>query len=395
MKLAILGGSYNPVHIGHLYLADSVLAAFDYNRVILVPAFQSPFKIGNETASPKDRMDMLMASIPGDPRLAIDDCEINREGVSYTIDTLKDIIHRYKPQGKPGLIIGDDLVSTFKEWRNPDEIAEIADIIIAKRLSVQDFPYPHRVLNNEIMNISSSEIREKIAKAEAWRYLIPSGARYIIESRSLYGFSYPGDKIDTQSNEIPDIINLIVFMEQEARQLLDDYRFNHSRNVALLAWDLSVNYGLDSHKAYLAGICHDLCKNLKDNELIRLAQKDGGSISKLEKKKPGLLHARAAAVQLKRKYSITDDDVLDAVRFHTTGQQDMGPLAKVIYIADKLESSRNNVDSGIRSLIYNTDIETLFSAVLGNTVTQLKARQLDLSYGTRRLLAAMEKREKN
>ena len=119
MKLAVLGGSFNPVHVGHLFLADAALAGLDYDRVILVPAFQSPFKIGAEGASPQDRMDMLAASIAGDPRLTIDDCEIRRQGVSFTIDTLTDIIARYKPEGKIGLILGDDLVSAFDKWRQP------------------------------------------------------------------------------------------------------------------------------------------------------------------------------------------------------------------------------------------------------------------------------------
>ena len=125
MRYAVLGGSFNPVHVGHLFLADAVLTGLGYDRIILVPAFQSPFKIGAESPSPQDRMEMLAASIPGDPRLTIDDCEIRRQGVSFTVDTLKDIIARYRPEGKPGLILGDDLASDFGKWKSPDEIAGI------------------------------------------------------------------------------------------------------------------------------------------------------------------------------------------------------------------------------------------------------------------------------
>jgi len=220
-RYAILGGSFNPVHIGHLSLADAVLAAFDYDRIILVPAFQSPFKIGAESASPKDRMDMLASSIIGDPRLVIDNCEISREGVSYTVDTTEDIIARYKPEGKPGLILGDDLASAFHKWRKPERIAELADIIIARRLPEAgknngreeypckgdiiasagcesgSFPYPHKTLNNEIINVSSQRVREKIAGAEDWRYLVPSGARRIIETHRLYGFKEDGSLAET------------------------------------------------------------------------------------------------------------------------------------------------------------------------------------------------------
>jgi nicotinate-nucleotide adenylyltransferase len=95
---------------------------------------------------------MLASSIAGDPRLTIDDCELKREGISYTVDTVKEIISRYEIAGKPGLIIGDDLVSTFDQWKNAEEIARIADIIIAGRLDsgteFAAFPYPHKTLGN-------------------------------------------------------------------------------------------------------------------------------------------------------------------------------------------------------------------------------------------------------
>ena len=434
MKFAILGGSFNPVHLGHLFLADAVITGLGYDRVILVPAFQSPFKIGAEGAPPQDRMGMLAASITADPRLTIDDCEIRREGVSYTLDTLKDIIARYQPQGKPGLILGDDLAATFHQWRNPGEIAELADIIIARRIPAPPasapsppdtaaggveyackgeaadggegiFPYPFRALDNEIINVSSRLIREKIKAGEAWRYLVPAGARYIIEDRGLYGFEGNGSGEGGNASggsaggvsggaiggeEI--LMETIVRLENDARAVLTANRFLHSRNTAVLVWDLCRRFGLDPQKGYLAGIAHDMCKPLGEKELIALARKDGGSFSKLEQKKPGLLHARAAAVLLKKKYGISDREILDAIRYHTTGIWDMGTLAKVVYIADKIEVSRPGISSALREMKETADLDTLFTAVLDNTVAYLRSRELDISYGTRRLLAAIQKR---
>ena len=410
MKIAILGGSFDPVHIGHLFLADTVLSDLGYDRVILVPAFQSPFKIGAERASPSSRLEMLAASIPGDPRLTIDDCEINREGISYTVDTLKDIIARYEPEGKPGLIIGDDLAASFTNWRGPEEIAGLADIIIARRLSVamtetaktaDAFPFPYKALDNEIMNVASHKVREEIGRGGAWHYLVPAGARYIIESTKLYGFSPYGftgrPYNDTEGNPVMEEHSLketIVHVENEARSSLTFNKFMHSRNTALLTWDLCNRYGLDSQKGYLAGIAHDLCKLMRDDELIRLAHEDGFGISRLEQKKPGLLHGRAAAVLLAKKYDINDRDILEAIGYHTTGRWDMGPLAKVVYVADKIEISRNAVDPALRRMSRESDLETLFAAVLSDTVSYLKSQALDISYGTRRLLAAMQKRDR-
>lgn len=414
MKIAILGGSFNPVHVGHLFLADAVLTRFGYDRVILVPAYQSPLKVGAEGASPADRMEMLTASIPGDPRLTVDDCEIRRQGLSFTIDTIHEIIARYRPEGKPGLILGDDLIATFNQWQKPDEIAALVDIIIARRLTdaagsgIENFPYTYQDLNNEIMNISSCTVRGKINSKEDWRYLVPEGARYLIEDRCLYGFcnnvdvdSADADKEETESPS-PHVISeekneahlteTIVRIENYARSILTPPRFHHSRNTALMAWDLCRHFGLDAQKGYLAGIAHDICKQMGEKDLVRLARADGGGSSKIEKEKPSLLHARAGAILIRRKYGITDEDILEAIRCHTTGNWNMGHLAKAVYIADKLEVSRPGVDPALRDMSGKTDLDTLFSAVFNNTVARLKSREINLSYGTKRLLAAMHKR---
>ena len=201
MKLAVLGGSFNPVHVGHLYLADLVLSAFGYDRVVLIPAFQSPFKLGAAAPSPQDRLAMLAASIPGDPRLVIEDCEIRREGVSYTVDTLTDIIRRYRPEGRPGLILGDDLARDFPKWKKAEEIIRLADIIVARRIFSGEglYPYPNRQLKNEVMEVSSAMVRERIREGGNWRYLVPGGARLIIEDRGLYR-PEPGDRIPGFAN---------------------------------------------------------------------------------------------------------------------------------------------------------------------------------------------------
>ena len=396
MRLAVLGGSFNPVHIGHLFLADEVLSSLDYDRVILVPAFQSCFKLNAEGGSPRDRIEMLTASISGDPRLTIDDCELSREGISYTIETLIDIIERYKPEGKPGLILGDDLIPDFDKWQRPDDIAELADFIIAQRedgISLENFPYPYKVLNNKIIPVSSRQVREKIGKGDAWRYLVPAAARYIIEDRGLYGFTGFGE-----ARENTEVWGKIVRIENDMRTGLEWDRFLHSRNVALLAWDLCHRFGCDPQKGYLAGIAHDMCKDFEADKLIRLARTDGGNISKLEQHKPGLLHARAAAVLVKKRYGITDKDILEAIRYHTTGTRDMGPLAKIVYVADKLEVSRAEASPVLQKMCFTGSLESLFAAVLNDTVSHLRHKQLDISYGTRRLLAAMQKRnnsEKN
>jgi nicotinate-nucleotide adenylyltransferase len=387
MKFAILGGSFNPVHMGHLILADTALAALGYDRIILVPAHTSPFKPGARGASPRDRLDMLIASIPADPRLIIDDCEIRREGVSFTIDTIKDIIERYRPEGKPGLILGDDLARDFHHWRSADEIAALADIIIAHRLSAENipFPYPYKQLDNETLALSSGNVRDRIEKGEAWSYLVPPGARFIIQDRRLYGpeqFELErGDGIS---------VELIAGIENMARSMLSPARFLHSRNVALLAQDICRQFGLDAQAGYLAGIAHDMCKSFPEEELFRLTKQDGRPVSLLEKKKPSLLHARAGAVLLRERFGIEDRDILDAIRLHTLAESEMGPLAKAVFIADKTEISRDHIRPALREIGNFSSLDALFAAVLNDNVAYLRSRKLALSKGTLRLLEAMK-----
>jgi nicotinate-nucleotide adenylyltransferase len=169
-------------------------------------------------------------------------------------------------------------------------------------------------------------------------------------------------------------------------------RFLHSRNTALLAADLCRRYSLNPREGYFAGITHDMSKSFTEEELISWAKKDGDRLSKLEKEKPSLLHGRAAAVLLRERFRIHNKDIVEAVRLHTTGSSSMGSLAKVLYIADKIEVSREQVKAELRDLEAYQGLDAHFAAVLDDTVAYLRSREMVLSPGTLRLLEAMHKR---
>jgi len=382
LKLGILGGSFNPVHLGHLFLADKAFSALKLDRVVFVPAYRSPFKLSAENmeGSAIDRLQMLGSAISGDSRFAIDDCEIMREGVSYTVDTLEDITARYLPTGKPYLIIGDDLAADFPKWKDSEKILKMADIVVARRINsaVVKYPYPHTLIDNEVFNISSQMVRQKIGEGSDWRSLVPSAVGAIIKDRRLYGCSGLVLSEDcTQTN--------ILRVETAVRETLSTERFLHSRNTALAAVDLCRRFGLDPASGYLAGIAHDLAKQTDNKQLIKIVKYDEMEISALEKDKPNLLHGKAAAVLLRERFYIHNKDVLDAVAFHTSGSENMGPLAKVIYIADKTEVSRN-IDPALRKLCREGDLDTILFAVLEKTIGKLRSKDLQLSEDTIRLL---------
>lgn len=195
MRLAMLGGSFNPIHIGHLLLADEVCHRLAYDMVLFVPVNLPPHKELADGATTEQRLEMVRLAIAGNSRFAVDTCELERGGISYTYDTISCLKETYAGQleGKIGLIMGDDLVDGFEEWGHYQELPELADIILARRICWDGtvrkaFPYRHIELDNGILPVSSSQIRRAgNGDGGSWRYLVPeSVSQYIIQG-NLYG----------------------------------------------------------------------------------------------------------------------------------------------------------------------------------------------------------------
>lgn len=217
MKLVVFGGTFNPIHIGHLAMADDVCNSLGYDKILFVPTYIPPHKIPQNIETPENRIAMLNAAFRDDLRFEVEPCEIQRGGTSYTIDTIHYVIKKYqdKLDSKPGLLMGQETAAEFSKWRGAEEIAELCDLIVAKRIKNQNFEtkqfenvpsrnytggfekldfekanpnYKFIHLQNQILPISSTEIRTRISKNNGWRYLVSKGVfEYIVEHK-LYGF---------------------------------------------------------------------------------------------------------------------------------------------------------------------------------------------------------------
>jgi len=190
VKTALLGGSFNPIHIGHLVMAEEVLLATGCDRILFLPAYIPPHKAMDDPGA-EHRAGMLQASIDGDHRFALSRCELERAGVSYTIDSLRILQSQHLVEEHPCIVIGDDLVEGFSTWKEAEALSRAAELIVVHRMSAQKLPfgYPHRYLDNRMLPVSSTEIRRLIREKGAWRYLVPEGARRLIEKHGLYGYS--------------------------------------------------------------------------------------------------------------------------------------------------------------------------------------------------------------
>jgi nicotinate-nucleotide adenylyltransferase len=188
MRLAILGGTFNPVHMGHLFLAEEVRARLAYEAVLFVPANLPVHKMMPIEVGPRHRLRMLRLAVGPYRGFIVDDCELRRGGNSYSIDTVREVERRYVIDGKPGLIIGDDLVPGFDSWKEASELARITDLIVAHRQSDRRVPlgYPCRYIENALLPVSSSEIRERLRLGLPLRQLVPERVLRYIRRHGLY-----------------------------------------------------------------------------------------------------------------------------------------------------------------------------------------------------------------
>ena len=184
MKTAIFGGSFDPVHVGHLIAAAEVLFRTEYERVLFVPASYSPFRGRSPFASGTDRVRMLELAISGSPGFAVSRHELQSERVSYTVDTVRTLIASGGVSERPGLVIGDDLVEGFDRWKEASSLRELVEVVVVSRDAIESPGF--RVLDNTPIPVSSSEIRRRFSIGAPVRFLVPDAVLQYIEENRLY-----------------------------------------------------------------------------------------------------------------------------------------------------------------------------------------------------------------
>ena len=184
MRIGVFGGTFDPVHVGHLAIAQAALETADLDRVVFVPARRSPLKDRSPLASAEDRLLMLEAATKGEPRFAVSRVELDRPGPSYTVDTLEAL----RSEGDLYLILGSDALADLGRWRSPERIRQLAKILVARRPGA---PEPGtasgaRAFDAPCLDISSRELRARASRGLSLRYLVPHDVWRHIEGRGLY-----------------------------------------------------------------------------------------------------------------------------------------------------------------------------------------------------------------
>ena len=183
MRIGIYGGTFDPVHHGHLILARQALEEFKLDRLIFVPAAESPFKLHNHPAPARDRLAMLRLAITGEDRFEVDALEIERGGVSYSIDTVK-MFRSRDPEAELFFLVGEDNAYRLTEWHRFEELKELVAFVVLSRS--EDFESPEYPVVQRRIEISSTEIRNRVANQESITYLVPESVKLYIEQHQLY-----------------------------------------------------------------------------------------------------------------------------------------------------------------------------------------------------------------
>lgn len=343
-KMGLFGGSFDPIHQGHMEMALRLADRLALDGVVLMPTFVPPHKIRETMAAAEHRLAMCRLAAEIDPRLQVSDLELRREGASFTVDTLG-ALHSQYPDTEWYLITGADMFTTLRTWHRFADIARMAVLCTVPRngtdaAALRDYAAALEaegircyVDDAPVLDVSSTDIRRRIAVGESLEGLVPAAVEEYIHRQGLYRQT-DGMQIQTQDEQFTAII----------RTRLGDYRFRHSLCVAEEARRLALRYGADADKAYTAGLLHDIMKDTAPAAQLQVLADYGEQLDAVEQQSPTLWHARTGAVFLRYVLKLADEEILQAVRYHTTGRAGMSLLEQVLFVADFTSADRDYPD---------------------------------------------------
>jgi len=370
-KIGILGGTFNPIHNGHLALGLAAMEQYDLEEVWLMPSKLPPHKSHFAMLSEEHRLAMTELAAQTDARFRASDFELKREGLTYTADTLELLTQEY-PDVRFYFIVGGDSLIKFVHWRRPERILELATLLGAGRAGYEE----------ESVNKAAESLREQYPTADIATVVLPD---YPISSNEIRAAFFTGTR-ELVKEFLPEkvwnyllenrLYGKMTYTELDAEMArnLPRKRYLHSVAVAHLAAAYAVSLGYAPERALIAGLLHDCAKAYSDEQLVKDCDNYDISVTEVERRNGFLLHGKVGAFYAKTKYFITDEEILSAISYHTTGHPDMTDLEKVVFLADYLEPFRTQPTepmlNEIRRIAF-TDINKAIYLALKNTLRYL------------------------
>ena len=375
MKIGIYGGTFNPPHNGHITAAQAAIRQLGLDKLLLIPDKIPPHKelpVGSADARQRYEMTVLASAKLG--KLAeVTDIELCRQGKSYTSDTLQELRVKY-PDDELYFLMGSDMFLSFATWHEPEVICRLARLAAFSRLKggeEEAFAAQKRMLeqkfgakvdiivNENVIELSSTDVREAFEFGKG-KDLTPVAVYGYIQREQLYG-------THTDLKHLtPDELRPIALSYLKPKRML------HVLGTESEAVKLARMYGADETKARIAALLHDCTKKLEMEEQLALCKEYGIELDALEQKALKLLHSRTGA-EIARRVFGADDEIYNAIRWHTTGRANMTKLEKILYLADYIEPSRDFDDvEPLRKVVYE-DLDKGLLLGLQMTVEEMEA----------------------
>mgnify|MGYP001126546767 CR=1 FL=1 len=344
MRIGIYGGTFNPIHLGHMEAARCAAERLRLDKLCMIPTGVPPHKRLEDAPSSRDRLEMarLGAEAIGAPcEVEVLDLELRREGKSYTVDTLRELKRKLRGD-RLFLLLGTDMFLSFQTWREPEEIAGMCTLCAFSReeaggngLLESQKRYLEQAMGADvkivrlpqIIDISSTQLRGQLACGEGRAFLAPAVYGYILRE-GLYGTG-----ADLKDLSLEDLRCV-------AMSMLRHRRIAHVLGTEGTAAALACRWGEDGQAARRAALLHDCTKKLDREQHMALCRQYGIALDPEERQEEKLLHAITGAAVAEHMFG-ESEAVVSAIRWHTTGRAAMTTLEKIIYLADYIEPTRD------------------------------------------------------
>jgi len=351
MKVVIYGGSFNPPHCGHVEAAHTIIEQLHPDKLLIIPASAPPHKeLDPSSPTAEERLMLSELAFAEISEAEVSDIELQREGKSYTADTIDILLEQY-PDAELVLTMGTDMLMSFEDWYRFRFLLEKTTLAVFVRNEgeeaqvIEHAEYLRKEYNANVITLShepkpmkSTDIREILKRRMGASYLPESVYSCIVE----HGYYEAKPEL--------------YWLREKAYAMLKPNRVAHVAGCESEAVSLANHWGEDPENAAEAGILHDITKKLVLSDQLILCEKYGIMNDAVEMQNVKLLHAKTGAAVARDMFNISDE-VYNAIRWHTTGNTDMTLLEKIIYMADYIEPNRDfpGVDE-LRELAY-TDLD--------------------------------------
>ena len=397
MKILLFGGTFDPPHLGHMALLKNALEKVNPDLALVMPAGTPPHKQAYGTPG-ELRYQMCTAFLKIDPRVHRSRFELDQPGKSYTAHTVEYLQCRW-PGCEIFLLVGGDMLRTFHTWYRSDWLLSQITLVAQSRDETQTAqlaPASRELeeqggrvifLNSPVLELSSTQVREYCAKEGEIENLVPPEALRVIRRHKLY----LSGKGETETKKAVSA----EYCKKLAKRNLSGKRYRHTVNVAKLAKKLAKQYGADEEKAEIAALLHDICKEKPKSELLQMLRDNAIMTQNAAEKPQGVWHAAAGMVYAEQELGIEDREILDAIRFHTSGRPGMTLLDKIIYMADMCSEDRSYSEVEELRKLLKKDLDKALIRALQYSLQWLREEHKPVDEDSRLALMELEEQYYN